>query len=90
MLCGPPVSDEVLNVEVLPVSVAEPSKIAPSRKFTVPPGAPTVDVTVEVNVTDCEYEEGFGAAVILVAVGAGFTVCVKIADVEGARLVVPT
>ena len=42
----------MLNVAVLPESVPDPRSVAPSKKLTVPAGAPAVDVSVAVNVTD--------------------------------------
>ncbi len=41
----------------------------------MPFGAPSVEVTVAVNVAICPYTDGFGAEVTLVVVLALFTVC---------------
>ena len=57
-----------------PESAPEPSRVAPSKKFTVPDGVPPTDVTDAVRTTVPPKVEGLGAEAKLVAVGAGFTV----------------
>ena len=49
----PAVKAEVVNAATPPLNVPVPMELAPSRKVTVPVGAPAaVDETVAVKVTD--------------------------------------
>jgi hypothetical protein len=62
-----------------PLSGAEPSKVAPSKKATDPLGVPPpggVTLTVAVNVTAAPTIEGFGDEATDAVVGDWFTVCV--------------
>jgi hypothetical protein len=60
-------SADVENVATPPaLSVPVPSKVAPSRKVTVPVGVPARLVTVAVKVTDWPKVEGFGEPVTIV------------------------
>ena len=60
--CVPATSDEVESV-ALPVVVLtltpEARVAVPSRKAIVPRGIPLLEVTVAVNVTDCDGLDGF-------------------------------
>src|SRR5437762_2274912 len=75
--------------EALPfTSVTVPSTVAPSRNVTVPVGRPTAGakaVTVVLSVTACPTTDGFGVVVRVVAVGPGFTVWVRTAEVLAAN-----
>ena len=61
----------MLIVPTSPESVAEPRRVAPSKKFTVPVTGSVVELTVAVNVTDCPNEEGLGEDARTVVVAAG-------------------
>jgi hypothetical protein len=81
----------VLNVATpLPLSVPEPICVAPSKKFTVPPGVPPDEVTVAVKVTDWPNVEGFGLEVNAVEVEAGLTTWDTALDVLAAKSVLAT
>src|SRR5438034_177974 len=84
----PTVSVDVTS-EALPFrSVTVPSTVAPSRNVTVPVGRPTAGakaVTVVLSVTACPTTDGFGVVVRVVAVGPGFTVWVRTAEVLAAN-----
>src|SRR5205807_5704839 len=70
--CWPPTVDKV----------PEPINVDPSRKFTLPTGVPDpapVTATVAVKVTAWPKIVEVGAAVIVVLVAAGLTVCERIA-----------
>ena len=75
--------------EALPLtSVTVPRTVAPSRNVTVPVGRPTAGasaVTVVLSVTACPTTDGFGVVVRVVAVGPGFTVWVRTAEVLAAN-----
>jgi hypothetical protein len=79
----------VLKLEVLMLacplafSAPVPRLVFPSKKVTVPDGVPAFDVTEAVMVIDWPKTEGFGDAATVVAVGAGFTICVS-AEMLGA------
>ena len=80
---------EVLKLVVLPESGADPSSVAPSKKFTLPAGVPADEPTVAVSATDWPNVDGFGEAAKVVVVGAGLTTCNRTAEVDVAKLVVP-
>jgi hypothetical protein len=61
----------VENVATPAASVPEPIVVAPSLKFTVPPGVPApgaITATVAVNVTDCPKTDGFALELSVVVV----------------------
>jgi len=89
-LLVPPGSEEVLNIALPEEIVPEPSRVTPLKKLTVPVGVKPGTATVAVSVTDWPNAEGFGVEARLVVVGAGFTTCISIAEVEPAKLAVPT
>jgi hypothetical protein len=64
--------------------------VAPSsRNVTVPVGAPApgaITFTVAVMVTDCPVTDGFTDDPSDVDVEAGLTVCVRLGDVDPAKL----
>jgi hypothetical protein len=74
----PTVSEGVANVATpLPFTELAPSAVVPSKKVTVPVGAPVpgaIAVTVAVRVTVPPGAEGFTSAVSVVAVETGMTV----------------
>ena len=74
----PTVRDEVLKVAVEPEIVANPTIIEPSLNVTEPV-APVV--TVAVNVTVSEYDEGLAELARLTELLALFTVSVSVEDV---------
>jgi hypothetical protein len=51
MVCDPDDSDDELKLARPLASVALPSTVVPSRKFTVPEGVPTDELTFAVKVT---------------------------------------
>lgn len=89
-LCVPADSAAVLKVAKPPDRVPDPSSETPSKKLTVPVGAPPVDETVAVKVRLSLKAEGFGEDDKVVVVGARFTVCVSTEDVEPAKSVEAT
>lgn len=60
-----------MNVATPYARAAAPSAFVPSLNVTVPAGAPALDVTVAVKVTEYPAVLGLGAAVSVVAVAAG-------------------
>ena len=67
-----------------------PSKVAPSKKFTEPRGAPVgAGATVAVSVTDCPTIAGFGAGTTVVVVEARVTVSLTAVEVEVANPALP-
>src|SRR5882672_6453388 len=80
MECTPTVSVAVVNDALPPLKAAIPSKLPPSKNWTLPV-APEDGVTVAVNVTCCPNAEGFCDDVNAVPVLTGFTVCVSEEDV---------
>src|SRR5262245_50169848 len=87
----------VNDVEKVARPVASSATVATtfplSMKVTAPEGVPIpgcTGVTVAVNVTDWPTKTGFADALIVVTVGAGFTVSDKIDDVLGANVLLPT
>jgi hypothetical protein len=89
--------DPTLNVDVVsdatpPLSVPEPSVVAPSKKLTVPVGVPApgaTTATVAVRVLACPKTDGSGLEVKVAVVDAWFTVCVSTGDVEPVKLASP-
>jgi len=80
MACDPCASNDVLNVAFPLTSADVPSVVDPSFNVTVPAGVPppgATAVTVTLNVTVCPNVDGFGEEVIVVAVAALLTVCVR-------------
>ena len=64
--CVPTLNDDVVNDATPPLSVPEPSIVAPSKKLTVPLGVPApgeTAVTVAVNVLACPNTDGSGLEV---------------------------
>lgn len=73
-LCVPAARALVVKLAKPPERVPDPSCTAPSKKFTVPLGDPSGEVTVAVNVTLPPKTEGFRDDDKLEAVGAEFTI----------------
>ena len=79
----PCASNEVLKVAFPATSAVVPNVVDPSFNVTVPVGVPppgATAVTVTLNVTVCPNVDGFGEEVIVVAVAALLTVCVRTAE----------
>ena len=74
-MCEPTVKAEVTRVATpTPSNVPPPRDVAPSKKVTVPVGAPAVaELAVAVNVTVWLRLDGFGEEVTVVVEVAGFT-----------------
>lgn len=92
MECEPTASTEVLRVADPELSAPVPSVVVPSLKVTVPVGVPAPGAsafTIAVNVTGCPNTEGLVELASDVVVLAVFTVCVKIAEVLVAKLLLP-
>jgi hypothetical protein len=89
--CEPGVSAEVTSVACWPTSsVPVPMTVTPSRNWTAPVSVPgEVLVTVAVKVTACPVVDGFAEEARAVFVGALFTVCVSVAEVLPANVVLP-
>jgi hypothetical protein len=71
--CGPAASDEVEKVATRPESVPDPSSVLPSRKVTLPVGAPDVALTVAVNTIELCKMAGLLLAVSAVEVATWLT-----------------
>jgi hypothetical protein len=83
---------EVARVAVPPESAAVPSRVAPSKKSTVPVGVPppgATAVTVAVRVLASPNTDGSGAEVRAVDVAAWVTVWVSTGEVEPVKSVSP-
>ena len=92
MECEPTASTEVLRVADPELSAPVPRVLAPSLKVTVPVGVPAPGAnafTVAVNVTCCPNNDGLVELASDVAVLAVLTVCVTIAEVLVAKLLLP-
>jgi hypothetical protein len=59
MECDPALKLEVVKVAWPATSAPLPMLVPPSRKVTVPPGLPTLELTVAVNVTESPAFDGF-------------------------------
>src|ERR1041384_1446671 len=79
MECEPAASDEIASAASPPLTVADPSEVAPSRNCTVP--VADAGATVAVNVTDCPTAEGFAEEPSVTVEAALFTVCETAAEV---------
>ena len=88
MECDPTVSVDVVNIALPPLSVPVPSVVVPSLNVTVPVGVPDVAATVAVKVTAWPNVEGFSEDATVVEL-AGFTVCVRLAEVLAVKLASP-
>ena len=69
--CVPTPNVQTFIVAIPPLSVSNPSSVAPSKKVTIPV-APPGD-TVAVNTTFWPNDDGFGAVVMIVALDMRLT-----------------
>ena len=70
-------------------SVLLPSVLAPDFKMTVPVGAPPLDVTVAVKITEAPNVLGLIEDVTAIVATALFTVCVCVDDMLPRKLLLP-
>ena len=90
MECVPTVSVVVISDALPPLNAAVPSKMAPSKNWTLPVG-PEDGLTVAVNVTCCPEVEGLSDevnAVVVLTVPA-ITDCIREEDVLPAEVASP-
>jgi hypothetical protein len=91
-LWDPTLIDDVVSDVIPPLSVPEPSAVAPSKKLTVPVGVPAPGATtaiVAVSVLAWPKTDGSGLEVSVVVVDAWFTVWVSTGEVEPVKLASP-